>query len=265
LDLAAPGDWNALFTRYAPDVIVSAAAYTAVDRAEQESEAAFAINARGAAAVAQAAAALKCPIIHLSTDYVFDGSGNRPLRETDPTGPLGIYGSSKREGEVAVAQTTPDHAILRTAWIYAAQGNNFVRAMLRLAATRDGVRVVSDQLGTPTSASAIAASIEKIARNLVADHENQTLRGIFHLSATGGPVSWATFAMEIFKLSAERGGPAAGVAPIPSSEYPTPAKRPHWSLLDTSKIEKVHGVYMRDWKAELTTVLDQISAEGAWA
>jgi dTDP-4-dehydrorhamnose reductase len=265
LDLAAPKDVESLFASHAPDVIVSAAAYTAVDHAEQDQEAAYAINARGAGVVARAAAALGLPLIHLSTDYVFDGSADRPLREDDPTGPLGVYGASKLEGEAAVARATADHVILRTAWVYGASGSNFMRTMLKLAPTREEIRVVADQHGAPTSASAIAAAIMAVADNLVARPQDVSLRGVFHMTASNGPASWADFAQEIFRLSKERGGPSARVVPITTAEYPTPARRPQWSLLDSSKLERIHGVRMKDWKDELSVVIDEIASKGNWA
>lgn len=208
LELAAPVDLAGLFARHAPDVVVSAAAYTAVDRAESEPDLAFAINASGAGAVADAARALGVPVVHLSTDYVFDGSGSRGLLETDPTGPIGVYGASKLAGEAAVAAANADHAILRTAWVYAPFGGNFVRTMLRLAGTRDEVRVVADQHGTPTSALDIAAAVEQVARNLAGRPADAALRGTFHLTAAGGPTDWAAFATEIFRLSRAQGGRA---------------------------------------------------------
>ena len=264
LDLAAPGDVAALFAAERPDAIVSAAAYTAVDKAESEPELAFAINGEGAGAVARAAAALGVPVIHISTDYVFDGTTERGLREDDPTGPIGVYGASKLAGEEAVAAATPNHAILRTAWVYAPFGANFVRTMLRVAKARDELTVVADQHGTPTAAPDIAAAVVAVARNLVARPEDMSLRGIFHMTASGGPTTWADFATEIFRLSAARGGPSAKVTPIPTSAYPTPAKRPAWSFLDGTKLATVHGVTLPDWRKGLETVIDRLDAAGEW-
>jgi dTDP-4-dehydrorhamnose reductase len=264
LDLEHPGDLVALFSRHAPDAIVNAAAYTAVDKAESEREAAFAINGAGAGAAAAAARSLGIPIVQISTDYVFAGSGNRPLLETDPTGPVGVYGASKLAGERAVAEATPDHAILRTAWVYAPFGANFVRTMLRLAATRDELKVVGDQLGTPTSALDIAAAIETVARHLVARRDDARLRGVFHMTATGGPISWADFAAEIFRQSALRGGPSARVTAIPTTEYPTPARRPAWSFLDGGKLTSVHGVTLPDWRDGLAQTIERLDRQGEW-
>ncbi|WP_294541485.1 dTDP-4-dehydrorhamnose reductase [uncultured Rhodoblastus sp.] len=264
LDLEHPGDLAALFSRHAPDAIVNAAAYTAVDKAESERETAFAVNGAGAGAVAAAARRLNVPVVQISTDYVFDGSGDRPLRETDPTGPIGVYGASKLAGEQAVAAAAPDHVILRTAWVYAPFGANFVRTMLRLAAARDELKVVGDQFGTPTSALDIAAAIESVARHLVARRDAARLRGIFHMTAKGGPISWADFAAEIFRQSALRGGPGARVTAIPTSEYPTPARRPAWSCLDGGKLAAIHGVTLPDWRDALAQTIERLAAQGEW-
>lgn len=260
LDLAAQGDPTGVFAAHRPDVIINAAAFTAVDRAESEPDLAWAVNARGAGLVARAADGLGVPVIQISTDYVFDGTGTRPMRETDPVGPLGVYGASKRVGEEAVAAAAPDHVILRTAWVHSPGGSNFVRTMLRLAESRDTVRVVNDQIGTPTSALSIAAALERVARNLVARPRDPALRGLFHMTDTGGPVSWAEFAAEIFRQSAALGGPAARVEPIPTVDYPTPARRPAWSVLDGGLLARVHGVTMPDWRADLAVVLGRLAA-----
>ena len=258
LDLAQDEDLTTLFASCKPDVIVNAAAYTAVDRAESESDLAFAINARGAAAVAQAAQALHVPVIQISTDYVFDGTASQPLREENTTHPLGVYGAIKLAGEAAVAAATENHVILRTAWVYAPFGANFVRTMLRLAATRTDINVVADQFGTPTSATEIAACIVSVARNLLANPADATLRGIFHMTAQGGPISWADFATEIFTLSAAQGGPSAKVVPISTAEYPTAAQRPAYSCLDGQKLTAVHHVTLAHWQDSLRDTMDQI-------
>ncbi len=264
LDLADACDLTALFSRRAPDAIVSAAAYTQVDKAESEPDMAFKINVEGAGAVAKAANALGVPVIHLSTDYVFGGLDARPLTEAEPTAPVNVYGASKLAGEARVAEAAANHAILRTAWVYAPFGANFVRTMLRVAASRPELRVVDDQHGTPTSALDIACAVEAVARNLIAHPADRGLRGVFHMSAGGPATTWAAFAAEIFRLSAERGGPSAAVVPIPSSEYPTPATRPAWSALDTSKLAERHGVSLQDWRLGLGQVIDRLAANG-WA
>ena len=262
LDLAEAGDLTALFAAHAPEVVVSAAAYTQVDKAEAETALAFKINSEGAGAVARAAAALGAPIIHLSTDYVFDGAAARRQTESEPTGPVNVYGASKLAGEQQVALATANHAILRTAWVYAPQGANFVRTMLRVARTNPELRVVDDQHGAPTSALDIAAAVETVARHLAARPDDAALRGVFHLTASGPTTTWAGFAMEIFRLSAERGGPSARVLPIASADYPTAARRPAWSSLDPTKLAERHGVTLPDWRLALAEVIDQIGADG---
>ena len=239
-----------------PDAIVSAAAYTAVDRAEEERDIAFAVNARGAGAVAQAAASLGVPLIHLSTDYVFDGSKAEPYVESDPVGPAGIYGASKLAGEQAVLAANTNSAILRTAWVYSPFGANFVKTMLRLAADRDEVSVVSDQVGNPTSALDIADGILAVVSKL-ASSPDPDLRGIFHMTGEGD-ATWADFAEAIFAASAETGGPSARVRRIASADYPTPAKRPANSRLDGTKLQHVHGVRLPNWRRSLPDVVRRL-------
>jgi dTDP-4-dehydrorhamnose reductase len=229
-----------------PDAIVSAAAYTAVDKAESEPELAFAINARGAGAVARAASHLGVPLVHLSTDYVFDGSKPSPYTELDPTGPATVYGVSKLAGEEAVLSAHAGATILRTAWVYSPFGNNFVKTMLRIAAGRDEIAVVADQLGNPTCALDIADGVLSVLANLRASKGTE-LRGVFHLTS-GGEASWAEFAEAIFSASRSLGGPTAIVRPIPTTDYPTPAKRPSNSRLDNSKLAQIHGVRLPDWR-----------------
>jgi len=218
LDLMAPATVAPALRAANAEVVVNAAAYTAVDKAESEPEVVDAVNARGAGAVAAAASALGLPLVHLSTDYVFAGDLDRPYREDDPTGPRGAYGRSKLAGEAAVAAATPDHAILRTAWVYSPFGANFVKSMLRLAATRDAIGVVADQHGSPTSALDIADAVLQVCTNLRARPEDATLRGIFHM-AGAGYTTWARFAEAVFEVSAAQQGPVARVEPIPTSAY----------------------------------------------
>ncbi len=260
LDLAAGEDLRALFGALRADVIVNAAAYTAVDKAESERDLALAINAEGAGRVARAAAALDIPIIQISTDYVFDGTAQRPYREDDPTAPVNYYGASKLAGEEAVRAAAAKHVILRTSWVYAAQGQNFLRTMLRLAGTRDEIRVVADQIGAPTSALDIAAVIERIARNLTEHPAEDRLLGMFHLT-DGGETSWAGFAEEIFRLSKRLGGPTARVAPITTADYPTPARRPASSRLDLTKIGAQHGVVTPHWTETLRVAMEALAAK----
>jgi dTDP-4-dehydrorhamnose reductase len=246
----------AQFGAVRPDVIVSAAAYTAVDRAEDEPEAAFAVNAEGAGRLAEAAAMVGVPLIHLSTDYVFDGSGSRGWREDDPTGPQGIYGASKLAGEQAVLAAQADCAILRTAWVYSPFGANFVKTMLRLAETRGEIAVVADQIGNPTSAFDIADGVLAVAANLLS-RPDPALRGVFHM-AGAGETSWAGLAEAIFAESARRSGPSTAVRHIPTAEYPTPASRPLNSRLDCSRLAQAHGLALPAWQASLPEVIDRL-------
>ncbi|MCF8709631.1 dTDP-4-dehydrorhamnose reductase [Rhizorhapis sp. SPR117] len=259
LDLAVPATIFPALEAAAPDLIVSAAAYTAVDRAEEEVEAAYAINAAGAGAVAQAASAMGVPIIHLSTDYVFNGRKDGPYLESDPTDPLGIYGGSKLAGEGLVQAACANSVILRTAWVYSPFGHNFVKTMLRLAAGRDALAVVADQTGSPTSALDMADGILAMARNLVAD-DSPHLRGIFHMAGSGA-TSWAEFASAIFAVSEPLGGPSARVKSITTAEYPTPAPRPANSRLDCGKLERVYGIRLPAWETSMADVVECILGE----
>jgi dTDP-4-dehydrorhamnose reductase len=259
LDLARPETVVAALLALRPDAIVNAAAYTAVDLAESEPALAHEINATGAGAVARAGAQLDIPIVHLSTDYVFDGSLGRPYREDDATGPLGVYGASKLAGEAAVAAANANHAILRTAWVYSPFGKNFARTMLTLANTRDEISVVSDQLGSPTNALDIADGVITVVRNLIDRPAAPELRGTFHMTGAG-ETNWAEFAQAIFAISAEVGGPSARVRPIPTSAYPTPARRPANSRLDNSRLANVHGVRLPDWQPSLRGCIERLVA-----
>ena len=256
LDLADPSTVLPAIEAAAPDIIVSAAAYTAVDRAEEEVEAAYAINAAGAGAVAQAASTLSVPVIHLSTDYVFNGRKDSPYLESDATDPLGVYGASKLAGENAVQAACADSVILRTAWVYSPFGNNFVKTMLRLAGQRDELGVVADQLGNPTSALDIADGALAVARNLL-DDSARALRGIFHMTGAGD-ASWAKFAEVIFDVSRRLGGPFASVKAITTAEYPTPAPRPANSRLDCGKLDRVHGIQLPPWRGSMESVVEQL-------
>lgn len=232
---------------FSPDVVVSAAAYTAVDKAETEEAEAFAVNEGGAANVSRAAAETGLPVIHLSTDYVFPGDASRPYREDDQTGPAGAYGRSKLAGEIAVAKNNPRHVILRTAWVFAPEGNNFPRTMLRLAGDRDTVRVVADQQGTPTYAPDIAEAILTVARVALASPDGEAWRGTFHMTGAGR-TTWAGFAAAVFAASAARGGPSARVEPITTADYPTPARRPAYSVLDNSRFAATFAHALPDWE-----------------
>jgi dTDP-4-dehydrorhamnose reductase len=261
LDLADPATVLPAIEAARPAIIVSAAAYTAVDRAEEDQDAAYAVNVAGAGAVAQAASALGVPVIHLSTDYVFNGCKDAPYLESDPTDPLGVYGASKLAGENAVRAACANSVILRTAWVYSPFGNNFVKTMLRLAGQREEVGVVADQLGNPTSALDIANGVLAIACNLVNDSAAK-LRGIFHMTGAG-EASWAEFAEAIFTASQTQEGPAARVKPITTAEYPTPAPRPANSRLDCGKLAQVHGVRLPQWRESMKLVVATLLAEQA--
>jgi dTDP-4-dehydrorhamnose reductase len=258
MDLADPTSVARALAAATPDVVVSAAAYTAVDKAETEAELAHAVNGTGAGAVARAARALGVPVVHVSTDYVFDGMLDRPYRENDATGPTGVYGASKLAGEEAVLTEHGDNAaVLRVAWVYSPFGANFVKTMLRIAGDRDEVSVVADQVGNPTSALDIADGILLVATNLV-ESGDAGLRGVFHMTAQG-EASWADFAAAIFAASAARGGADANVRPISTAEYPTPATRPANSRLDCTRIAQVHNVKLPEWRTALHAVIARLT------
>ena len=212
----------AAFERERPDIVINAAAYTAVDRAETEPDVAWAGNCTGPGHLAAACHAAGIPLIHISTDYVFDGSKQGPYREDDPVNPLGVYGRSKEAGDRAVREALPEHVILRTAWVYSAHGHNFVKTMLRVAAERPVLRVVADQIGSPTSAADIAGAIAAIVRRVAAGDRHW---GTYHF-AGGGAVTWHGFAEAIFELAAPWRGAPPKVEAITTADYPTPARRP---------------------------------------
>jgi dTDP-4-dehydrorhamnose reductase len=241
LDLAKPETIAAALDRAKPDIVVSAAAYTAVDQAEDDVELAYTINMQGSGEVARSAAALSIPVIHISTDYVFDGLTLRPYREDDTPGPLNVYGASKLGGEQMVRVMNPRHVILRTAWVYSSFGRNFVKTMLRLAGERQELGVVDDQHGNPTSASDIAQAIIHIARRLSADGKDCPW-GIFHLAGTGD-ASWSELADFVLKESAARGGPSMTIRPIMTADYPTRAKRPPDTRLSIEILDATSGCH----------------------
>ncbi|MBA5723737.1 dTDP-4-dehydrorhamnose reductase [Candidatus Liberibacter sp.] len=253
IDLATPKNFTKIFLKFSPDVIVNPAAYTAVEKSENDPERVFAINATGAGVVAAAAAEIGIPYIYVSTDYVFDGSACVPVREDADTAPLNVYGKSKLAGERNVISFTNNYVILRTAWVYSMIGRNFLCSILEAAKVRHELDVVCDQFGTPTSAFQIAISILKIARNLV-DNSDIALRGVFHMVANGGPISWADFAEHIFLISAKYSGPVAEVRRVSTRFYPTTVRRPMYSCLDCSKLEKIHNIRISSWKDGLYNV-----------
>lgn len=252
-DLSAPGALAALVREVAPSVVLNAAAYTAVDRAESEPALAARINAEAVGELGEAAKALGTTVVHYSTDYVFAGDGTRPYREDDAPGPVSVYGRTKWEGEQALAASGADAVTFRLAWVYAAHSANFLRTMLRVGAERDHLRVVADQIGAPTPAHWIAeASLKALEAGA---------RGLYHL-APQGQTSWHAYAEAIFAGAVARGllAKAPSVEAIPSSAYPTPAARPAWSVLDSGKLERDAGVRLPGWRVGLDEVLDQLVA-----
>lgn len=265
LDLVVPASIPAALLASEADAIINAAAYTAVDRAESEPEKAHAVNAVGAGLVAEAAQRLGVPIVHVSTDYVFDGTARHPYREEDRVCPLGAYGASKHEGEVRVAAANPRHVICRTSWVYSPHGQNFVKTMLRLAGERDEVGVVSDQFGCPTYALDLAETLLRIARKVVEEKAAASpLFGVFHV-AGGGEASWADLAEAVFAASASSGGPSARVRRIETKDYPTPARRPADSRLDTARLRERYGIALPDWRASIGDCVSRLQAGRAGA
>lgn len=250
LDLAVPGDAARAVHRLSPDFVVNAAAWTAVDKAETEPDAAFRANAGAVGEIAGACAERGVPLVHYSTDYVFDGSASRPYLPQDPTAPLGVYGASKLAGETAVRDSGARHLILRTAWVYGLHGHNFLRTMLRLGAEREELRVVADQVGSPTPAWLIADVTATILRQGIGSG------GTHHLVAAG-QTSWHGFADAIMEEAVAAGLLARRprVVPIGTAEYPTPAARPAWSVLDTGSLRQQWAVSLPDWRGALAVTL----------
>ena len=252
-DFDVPDSLATLVGNVGPDVVVNAAAYTAVDLAESEREMAWRVNAEAPGVLARACASRDALLVHYSTDYVFDGAGSRPYREDDPTAPLGVYGESKLAGEKEIRASEARHLILRTAWVYAAHGKNFLRTMLRLGSERETLRVVSDQVGSPTSAGLIA---DTTARLLAMPGIPE---GVRHLTSSG-ETSWHGFATAIFAYAREQGllARVPNVEPISTREYPTPAKRPAYSVLDGTRLAMDLGESRPEWGAELERVIGAI-------
>lgn len=246
LDLQDPSSVMPAVRRASPDVIVSAAAYTAVDKAEEEPTVAVRINGLGAGAVAAAAGELGVPIIHLSTDYVFDGFKRGAYDEADVAAPVSVYGASKLEGERRVRAATENHVILRAAWLYSPYGRNFLKTMLGLATTRDEIAVVGDQRGGPTSAIDLANVLVTLAKRLTEDASSE-LRGIYHL-APAGDASWAEFAAAIMERRRAITGRNTRIIPIATRDYPAPAQRPANSRLNATKIAQMHGIRLPHWQ-----------------
>lgn len=264
-DLADPESISPAIAAIAPNLIVNAAAYTAVDKAESEPELAYTINAEAPKQMAEAAQKLGAPLIHISTDYVFDGSKSSPYVETDATNPLGVYGKSKLAGETEILQIHDHHpdfrfAILRTAWVYGVRGKgNFVKTMLRLGAEREELRVVADQIGTPTWSTEIAKAITTLSSELLSPAAPDDLSGIYHFTNSGA-ASWYDFAVAIFEEAKSLGVPLKlqRVIPITTPEYPTPAQRPAYSVLANQKIQTVLKAPAPQWRQSLRQMLTEL-------
>jgi dTDP-4-dehydrorhamnose reductase len=257
-DLSETGPLKDLLAAERPDLIVSAAAYTAVDKAESEPKLAYAVNAEGARALADAAAALGVPVIQISTDYVFDGSKSDPWTEQDVPGPVSVYGATKLAGEKAVLDASPGNIVVRIGWVYSPFGANFAKTILRLAGERDVLRVVSDQTGSPSSALDIADGILTIARNVLAEPDRADLRGVFHM-APSETTTWADFADAICSWLDATKGRQVTVERITTADYPTAARRPANSRLDSSRLAAIHGYRMPSWRASLPPVLNRLA------
>lgn len=240
--------------RHRPAIVLNAAAYTAVDRAESEPTQAWVGNCEGPANLAAACGAAGIPLVHISTDYVFDGSYPAPYTEDHPVKPLGVYGESKAAGERAVRDELTEHVILRTAWVYSAHGHNFVKTMLRLADTHPQVRVVADQRGAPTSAADVAAAIATVTQRIAAGAARW---GTYHFTGAGA-VTWHGFAEAIFAAAQPWRGPPPAVEAIATADYPTPARRPANSVLDCSRIGAAYGIVPRPWRNALAEVVREL-------
>jgi dTDP-4-dehydrorhamnose reductase len=245
--------------KYQPHVIVNAAAYTAVDKAQTEQAIALQVNAQAVGVLAELAQSVNAVLVHYSTDYVFDGTGDKPWAEDDPTNPLSVYGQSKWLGECAVRQHCRKHLILRTSWVLGAHGNNFLKTMLRLAAERDSLRIVSDQIGAPTSADLLAKVTAGILRTMLSAAQNDAGFGTYHL-ATAGETSWHAYAQYVVAGALKRGADLTckpeSIEPIPTSAYPLPAPRPANSRLNTEKIRSTFGIELPAWQVGVDAILD---------
>lgn len=263
-DLTDEASLSAAFERHRPDVVINATAWTAVDKAESEEKAAWAVNADGPRLLARLCAAQAVPLIHISTDYVFDGTGTGAYLETDPVNPVSAYGRGKEAGEAAVRAELERHVIVRVAWIYSAGGANFVRTMLRLAGERPELRVVGDQFGTPTAADDVAACLMMVALRITNARKNPvdaaSLWGTYHFTAAGS-TSWHGLADHIFQILERETGARPKLEAITTADYPTPAQRPANSRLDCTKIEKTFGIRRPDWQDGVERVVMQLLAD----
>lgn len=246
-DITDPKNIRRAIAEHTPDLVINTAAYTAVDRAESERDAAFLVNRDGAGYVAEAAAEAGLPVIHLSTDYVFSGDKDEPYVESDETGPLNIYGESKLAGEESVAAANPAHVILRTSWVYGYDGQNFLKTMIRLAEGRDVLRIVADQHGAPTFADDVATALLHVSHHALRDRDDRAWRGTFHMTAEGR-TSWAGFAEEIFRNLKPVTGQEVSVEPIATADYPTPARRPLNSCLNMERFHDVFAHRLPSWQ-----------------
>ncbi|MEX6686920.1 dTDP-4-dehydrorhamnose reductase [Danxiaibacter flavus] len=253
LDLSQPSSISRIFDQYKPSWFINCAAYTAVDKAESDQENAYAINAEAVGAIATLCEAHNTKLVHISTDYVFNGNGTSPYRVDEKTEPINYYGYSKWLGENLALKNNPHSVIIRTSWVYSDHGNNFVKTMLRLMKDRSEIRVVSDQIGCPTYAYDLAAAILKIVQETEAGNAHY---GVYHFS-NGGAISWCEFASAI----RDEAGLHCRVQPIPTSDYPTPAKRPHYSVMDTQKIQNDFGVQIKPWRDSLKECLKKLIIE----
>jgi dTDP-4-dehydrorhamnose reductase len=257
-DLGNVGGLAETVRRVRPDVIVNAAAHTAVDKAESEPDLARAINATASGVLAREAAAMGAWLVHYSTDYVFNGTGTRPWTEQDPTGPLCVYGQTKLEGEELIRASHCRHLIFRTSWVYAARGHNFIRTMLRLALERDALSVIDDQHGAPTGAELLADATAQAIRTAA---QRTDLSGTYHLAASG-ETTWHGYAMHVIGRARTAGRPLKvteeAIRAVPSSAFPTPATRPSNSRLDTSRFRRAFGLALPDWRAGVDRMLDEV-------
>lgn len=259
LDITNQDQVNEIILTYLPDVVINAAAYTAVDKAETNQELAYAVNQKGSEYLALICKEIKAKLIHVSTDFVFDGEKTAPYKIADVPNPLNVYGDSKLQGDIKINQILGSHAtIIRTAWVYSANGNNFVKTMLRLMAEKDQLGIVYDQVGSPTWAKGLAKIIWQLIENPREDKEGEPAQ-IFHYT-DAGIASWYDFAVAIQELAIEKGilTKAIPISSIPASHYPTPAKRPSFSVLDKSDIEEITGIKTKHWRGQLSLMLDEL-------
>ncbi|MEL0633147.1 dTDP-4-dehydrorhamnose reductase [Pseudoalteromonas carrageenovora] len=266
LDITNMATLNEVLIAHSPDVVINAAAYTAVDKAETDAEQAYLVNEQGAANLASACKSISAKLIHVSTDFVFDGTKTTPYTSDDTTNPLGVYGASKLAGEQAISNLLEGQAtIIRTAWVYSVFGNNFVKSMLNLMQQKEHLGIVADQVGTPTWAQGLAKMIwslvtQQIQTNSVDSTQNSNKTSILNWT-DAGVASWYDFAVAIQELAIEKGllGKAIPIRPIPASSYPTPAKRPAFSVLNKEQAEQVSGMQTIHWRSQLSDMLDELA------